>query len=56
MRWRLVDRLRLKVQLQFEPRDLWIGAFWRRTEIAVHLYICVLPTVPLHITILTVPA
>jgi hypothetical protein len=38
------------VQFQWEPRDLWIGVFWRRTEIALHLYICLLPMVPLHVT------
>jgi len=50
-RLRLVDQPRLKVQFQLEPKDLWIGLFWRRTEIALHLYICILPIVPLHITI-----
>lgn len=48
---RLIDRPRLKVQFQFEPRDLWVGVFWRRTTIALHLYVCVLPLVPLHVTI-----
>lgn len=42
---------RLIAQFQFEPRDLWIGLFWRRTEIALHLYICFVPLFPLHITI-----
>lgn len=50
--WRLIDRPgRLIVQFQWEPRDVWVGLFWRRTEIALHLYICLLPFVPLHITI-----
>ena len=41
----------LKIQFQFEPRDLWVGLFWRQTEVATHFYICLLPTIPLHITI-----
>lgn len=51
---RLVDKSWLKVQLQFEPRDIWIGLFWRRTEIAWHFYICILPLLPLHISILAI--
>lgn len=49
--WRLVDRPDLKVQIQWEPRDVWIGLFWRKTGIALHFYICILPMVPLHITV-----
>lgn len=49
--WRFVDRPRLKFQFQLELRDAWFGFFWNRTEIALHLYICVLPLIPLHITI-----
>jgi hypothetical protein len=51
--FRLIDRPTLIAQFQFEPRDIWIGVFWRHTEIALHLYICVLPLLPLHITICT---
>jgi hypothetical protein len=49
--WRFLHRPRLIAQLQFEPRDIWIGVFWRRTPIALHFYICVVPLVPLHITV-----
>lgn len=47
---RFIDWPRLKVQLQFEVRDLWIGVFWRKTEIALHIYICIVPLFPIHIT------
>lgn len=50
-RWRFIDRKKFKAQFQFEPRDLWVGLFWRRTELCLHLYVCLLPTVPLHVTI-----
>ncbi|KKL67821.1 hypothetical protein LCGC14_2131120 [marine sediment metagenome] len=50
--WRLINRLALKVQIQWEPRDWWVGTFWRKTEIAVHLYVCIVPCLPLHVTIL----
>ncbi len=48
--WSLVDRPDLKMQFQFECRDMWIGMFWRRTKVALHLYICLIPCVPLHVT------
>jgi len=47
---RFIDRPNLKVQFQLEFRDLWIGLFWRETEIAWHFYICLVPCIPLHIT------
>lgn len=50
--WRLVDRPTIKLQLQFEMRDCWVGLFWRKTDLAIHLYICLVPTIPLHVTIL----
>lgn len=56
MKWRLIDQPRLIAQLQFEPHDLWVGVFWRRTEIAIHLYVCLLPMIPLHITMATFKA
>lgn len=49
---RFIDRPRLKVQLQFELRDLWVGLFWRKTDLCVHFYLCILPMVPLHVTVL----
>lgn len=48
---RLVNRPKLIVQIQWEPRDLWVGLFWRRTDVALHLYFCLVPLLPLHITI-----
>lgn len=53
---RLIDGNRLKVQIQFEPKGLWIGLFWRITRDVspptsiVHLFVCVVPCFPLHIT------
>ena len=50
--WRLIDRPTLKVQFQFEPRDIWVGVFWRKTDIAIHVYACLLPCVPLHVSVM----
>lgn len=53
--FRIIDRANVKAQFQWEPRDAWVGLFWRRTDIALHLCICLVPFVPLHITILRRP-
>ena len=55
MRLRIINKPRLIAQFQFEPRDLWVGLFWQRTEIALHLYVCLIPLVPLHVTVARVP-
>lgn len=49
---RIVDNRRVKAQIQFEPRDLWVGVFWRHTQHCLHLYVCIIPLLPLHVTIL----
>ena len=55
---RLINRPWIKGQFQWEPRDLWIGVFWRRLNempepfFTIHIYICILPLIPFHLTIL----
>lgn len=46
---RIIDRPRLKAQIQWEPRDLWVGVFWRESDLCLHVYICLIPLLPLHI-------
>ncbi len=48
---RIINRPTVKAQFQLELRDVWVGLFWRKTDIALHLYICIVPLIPLHITI-----
>jgi len=54
----MINRKTFKAQFQFEPRDLWIGLFWRINRempapfYTLHFYICIIPIIPLHITIL----
>lgn len=55
VRWRGRRRW-VAVNLQFEPRDLWIGAFWQRKTAPLgatitHVYVCVVPLLPLHVTV-----
>ena len=45
---------KVRVQIQFESRDLWVGVFWRTTDTGLfHLHICIVPTIPLHVTVVT---
>ncbi len=41
----------MKAKLEFKLQDLWIGAFWKRdhTNSIQHLWICLVPCLPLHI-------
>jgi hypothetical protein len=53
------------VDLLWEPRDLWIGVYWTREDVAgsmmadggarmwrfLHIYVCLLPTLPLKVTL-----
>lgn len=52
---RIFDGNRIKAQIQWEPRDIWIGLFWRTTERErnryLHLYVCVVPFLPMHVTV-----
>jgi hypothetical protein len=49
--------VRLEIELLIEPRDLWIGAYWRlqsrRRDRRLRLYLCLLPCLPLVITVTT---
>ncbi len=49
--WRILDGEKCKVQIQFETGDLWVGVFWRRSDLCLHLYVCIVPMFPLHIAI-----
>ena len=34
-------------RFHFEPRDLWIGVYWKRYPQALEVFLCLLPTLPL---------
>lgn len=47
----------MKVQLEWKPQDLWVGAYWKVTPQYdgtvpngewVDLWICLLPMLPIH--------
>ena len=39
------------LQLEFKIEDLWIGAYWRQTNKKFDLWICLLPCIPIHLTV-----
>jgi hypothetical protein len=58
MKLRIINCETLKAQFQLEMRDLWVGLFWRINRempppyYTLHLYICIVPLLPLHVTVL----
>lgn len=46
---RLVDEPTLYVAVEFEVHDMWVGAFWRHEKGLHHLWICIIPMLPLHV-------
>lgn len=40
---------RHRVGLEFKLADLWLGAFYARKGDTLHVWICVLPCLPLHL-------
>ena len=51
-RLRLWTSARLIIQIQVEVKDLWVGVFWEHTPACLHVYVCLVPMVPLHIVYL----
>jgi hypothetical protein len=43
--------MRMKLRLEWKLADCWIGAFWKREQDGFHLWICLVPCLPLHIQI-----
>jgi len=42
-----------KIKIFFEPRDIWVGLYWKRIEYSGgniwDLYICLIPMLPINI-------
>lgn len=53
-------RVTWRIKLEFNPQDLWIGAYWDNRVLGVwyngmslgtfHLWVCLIPMLPIHIT------
>lgn len=45
----LIQKHRFVLELIFEPRDLWLGVYWNTSYWYWEVYICIIPTLPIHI-------
>lgn len=41
-----IKQLYITGSIYFEPRDCWVGVYWKRFPKAVDVYICILPMLP----------
>jgi hypothetical protein len=39
----------MKVSLESKLQDMWVGAYWKNGDYIFHLWICVIPCLPIHI-------
>lgn len=40
----------MKIRLKWERRDLWVGIYWTTDIDTAHVYICLVPCLPIHIS------
>lgn len=38
--------------LEFKLQDMWVGAFWKTQGHCLDIWLCVIPCIPIHITVL----
>lgn len=46
---RHVGRFYVAVELRVVPQDVWVGCYWKRYPMALDLFFCVIPLLPLNI-------
>lgn len=42
---------RARIRWEWKPQDCWIGVFWRTSQGWRDVWICLLPMLPIHISI-----
>jgi len=42
-------RADMKISIEFKPQDFWVGAYWERLGNKQHLWVCLLPMIPIHL-------
>lgn len=47
--WQITNRHRLS--FEFKLADLWLGAFYARKGDTLHVWVCILPCLPLHLEV-----
>jgi hypothetical protein len=41
----------MRLRLEVEPRDAWVGAYIDQRREGLHLFLCGVPFVPLHVIV-----
>lgn len=41
----------MKVRVEFKLADAWVGVFVKKKGCFIHIWVCIIPCVPLHLTI-----
>jgi len=41
----------IELKCFFEPRDIWVGLYWKKHKRAIEFYLCLLPCLPIHLYI-----
>lgn len=42
---------RIKMRLEYKPEDMWVGLYWKNAELSTDIWVCILPTLPIHIVL-----
>ena len=37
----------MSIRVLWEPRDCWVGVFWRRSKLRWQVYVCLVPCLPI---------
>lgn len=40
------------IRFEWKLADMWIGVYWRRERYTLHIWICFLPCIPLHVVLI----
>jgi hypothetical protein len=46
---RMQRQRQLWVEVMWEIRDCWVGVYWTWEGTALHIYVCLIPCVPVHV-------
>ena len=42
-------RIWIEAEIRFEPRDIWVGVYWKAFPSAVEFYVCLVPMLPIYL-------
>lgn len=42
---------RVDISIKINWHDIWIGLYWNETDNALHIYVCIIPCIPVHVSL-----